>query len=195
MANANRLSGLSPVKYLNGAPWNGGGNIYSIDSGYGTALYIGDPVDLSGTSDSYGIQGVVLSTAGSGAVGVIVGIGTNAQGGPYISPTNLTATYAPTTKTSNWYALVVDDPQVVFEIQEVGTALAAADCGLNANFSFGTAGTLSGVGILNSSKATTSTLDMRLLGLAQRADNTFGLYAKWNVLINNHRFRTGVAGI
>jgi hypothetical protein len=195
MANANRLSGLSPVKYLNGAPWTGGGNMYSVDSGYGTALYIGDPVDLSGTSDDYGIQGVVLASAGAASVGVIVAIGINAKGGPYINPTDLTATHAPATKTVDYYALVVDDPNVIFECQEVGTALAAADCGLNANFDFGTPATLSGVGILNSSKNTTNTLNMRLLGLVQRPDNAFGTYAKWLVLINNHRFRTGVAGV
>lgn len=195
MANTNRLSGLSPVKYMNGTPWSGGGNIYSIDSGYATALYVGDPVASSGTSDAYGIQGVVLGAAGAAVRGVIVGIGTNAQGGPYINPNNLSLISAPATKTVNYYALVVDDPNVIFEIQEVGTAMAAADCGLNANFSFGSAGTLSGVGILNSSKAVTATLNMRLLGLTQRADNAFGTYAKWNVLLNNHEFRTGVLGV
>jgi hypothetical protein len=180
---------------MNGAPWSGGGNIYSIDSGYGTALYVGDPVASSGASDAYGIQGVVLGAAGAAVRGVIVAIGINAQGGPYVNPNNLALISAPATKTVNYYALVVDDPQVIFEIQEVGTAMAAADCGLNANFSFGTAGTLSGVGILNSSKAVTATLNMRLLGLTQRADNAFGTYAKWNVLLNNHEFRTGVLGV
>jgi len=194
MANTNQLSGLSPVKYMNGAPWNGGGNVYSIDSGYATALYIGDPVASSGTSDTLGIQGVVLASAGAACRGVIVGIGTVVNG-PYVNPNNLSLIYAPATKTVNYYALVVDDPNVIFEIQEVGTALAAADCGLNANFSFGTASTVSGVGILNSSKAVTATLNMRILGLAQRADNVFGTYAKWNVLINNHEFRTGVLGV
>lgn len=195
MANANRLSGLAPVRYMSSAPWSGGGNIYSIDSAYATALYPGDPVASSGASDSYGIQGVVLGVAGAAIRGVILAIGINPQGGPYINPNNLTLVSAPAVKTQNYYALVVDDPSVIFEIQEVGTALVAADCGLNANFSFGAAGTLSGVGILNSTKAGTATLNMKLLGLSQRADNIFGTNAKWNVLINNHELSTGTAGV
>lgn len=195
MANTNTLNGLTAVKYRGGAPHTGSGNIYSIDSGYGTALYVGDPVASSGTSDALGIQGIVLASAGAAVRGVIAAIGTNAAGGPYINPSNLTTISAPATKTVNWYALVIDDPDVLFEIQEVGTAMAAADCGLNANFSFGSAGTLSGVGILNSSKATTSTLNVKLMGLSQRADNAFGLYAKWLVLLNNHELNAGTAGV
>ena len=64
MANANKPSGLSPVQYLNGAPLNGQARLYSVAYNYGTAIYIGDPVILSGTSDTNGVAGVTLATAG-----------------------------------------------------------------------------------------------------------------------------------
>lgn len=197
MANINKVAGLTPVKYLNGAKWTGQGNIYSIASDNTDAMYVGDPVTLSGTGDTLGIPGIGIGVAGATCVGVIVAVGTIREGA-YINPADLTKVYAPATKASVYYALVVDDPNVVFEIQESGTALAATDIGLNANFVIAapsTGGVLSGTYLGNSTKNTTSTLNLKLLGLARRSDNVFGTYAKWNVLLNNHVFRTGVAGV
>ena len=53
MANANRPTGLSPVRSIN-SPWEGQANVYSIAAGYGTALAIGDPVISSGTASADG---------------------------------------------------------------------------------------------------------------------------------------------
>ena len=60
MANANRPSGFTPVRNINGSTWNGQGNIYSIAASYGTALYIGDPVISSGTSDAFAIGDILM---------------------------------------------------------------------------------------------------------------------------------------
>lgn len=198
MANINKVSGLAPVRYLNGAKWTGQGNIYYIDSAYGTAIYPGDPVTLSGSGSATGIPGIQIGVAGATCVGVAVAFGTLAEGA-YINPADLTALNAPATKNGKaYYALVVDDPNVIFEIQESGTALAAADIGLNANFAIAapaTGAVYSGTYLDNSTKNTTSTLNLKLLGLARRSDNAFGTYAKWHVLLNNHAFRTGVTGV
>lgn len=204
MANVNRPSGLSPVKYLGGADWDGKANMYYIAAADTNPFYIGDLVDLNQTADATrGIQGVTLATAGNPAVGVIVGIGTNPEGGPYINPANLDRVWRPSgAQSENYYALVVDDPNVIFEAQEdgVGGTIAAANVSSNANFIYAAPATgvrVSGTMIDSSSVNTTSTLNLKLLGLVRRYEgngslNTFGSYAKWLCLINNHRYRAGI---
>lgn len=200
MPNISRPSGLSPVKYLNGADWTGAGQMYSIPTTDTNKISIGDPVKLSGSGDTRGIPGVLQATAGAACVGVVVAIGTNPDGGPYIDPNNLTLVQAPATKLVVYYALVVDDPNVIFEVQEggAGTALAAANIGENIDFLAAAPATgvaLSGFTIDNANHDTTSTRNCRILGLVRRADNAMGAFAKWNVLINNHQYRAGVPGV
>lgn len=201
MANANRPTGLSPVKYLGGADWDGKVNIYFLSSADGNALFPGDPVVLSGNGDTVrGIPGITIGVAGAAIVGVAISIGVNPDGGPYIDPNNLTLTSAPATKTQNYYVAVCDDPNVIFEMQEVGTGtfMTSADIALNANFVAAAPATgvkYSGYTIDNTTKNTTSTLNLKLLGLVRRLDNAFGQYSKWLVLINNHLYRGGITGV
>lgn len=200
MANINAPSGLAPVRYLNGAPWNGAAKLYCILSGNGSAYAIGDPVVVAGSADDNGVANVQLATAGTGnqVTGVIVSAGGIVNGGFMADPTNLATTVIPATKTKNYYVMVVDDPNVVFEIQEggAGAALTKTDVSNNFNLLPGiNSGYLSGWTLDNGSAAVTATLQLKLLGLAQRKDNAFGTYAKWLVKINNHTFGAGVAGI
>jgi len=196
MANANRPSGFSPVQYLNGSPWNGQARIYSIAAAYTTALYIGDPVKSSGTADANGIPGVILGAATGALRGVIVGLGS--AEGLIANPKNLDITYRPAAaQTTDWYAMVVDDPAVLFEIQEHanGTALAATEIGLNTIPVVGTgSGFVSGWELssaTDATPATTATLQLRLMGLVRRQQNAFGAYAKHLVKINVHELGTG----
>lgn len=198
MANANTPFGLAPVEYLGGAQWNGKARRYYIPAADTNAYAIGDPVTLAGSADTNGVASVVLATAGSGMIGAIVGMGGTQYGGPSADPTNLNTTVIPATKTKAYYVLVADDPNIIFEVQEIGTGtqLAADQVGLNCNLVAGTnSGYLSGWLLTNSTEATTSTLDVKLLGLKQVPGNAFGAYAKWLVLINNHLYRGGVAGV
>lgn len=198
MPNANTPFGLAPVEYLSGAPWNGQARRYFIPQADANAYAIGDPVTLAGSSDANGVASVVLMTPGSGMLGVIVGMGGPSYGGGNFDPTNLNTTVIPATKTRGYYVSVVDDPNVVFEVQEVGTGtqLTAAEVGLNCNLVAGTnSGYMSGWQLTNTTEATTATLDVKLLGLSQKPGNAFGAYAKWLVLMNNHVYRGGVAGI
>ena len=199
MANVNKPTGLSPVRYLNGAPWTGGGNIYSIAYNYNTALYIGDPVISSGTADTNGVAGIALAAATGAIRGVIVGIGRSES--LLANPSNLTVNYYPANGdgvNSPWYALVVDDPNVIFEVQEHsnGTALAATEVGLNQVLYLAAGnGFVSGWMLASYSDATpasTNTLQVRLLGLARRSDNAFGAYAKWLVQLNVHELSHGL---
>ena len=202
MANTDTPFGMKPIRYLNGSPWNGACRMYCILSTESSNAYaIGDPVVVTGDSDSSGISTVILATAGSGITGIIVGYGGSVYGGPGAVPGSLETTVIPATKGHNWYVMVADDPNIIFEVQEAdgGTALTAAAVGLNANLVAGTNnGYVSGWELDNSTEATTATLDVKLLGLSQRkttTPNAFGDWAKWEVLINNHTYRGGVAGV
>ncbi len=196
MANANRPSGFSPVQYLNGSPWNGQARIYSIAAAYTTALYIGDPVKSSGTADANGVPGIVLGATTGALRGVIVGLGS--AEGLIANPKNLDITYRPAAaQATDWYAMVVDDPDVLFEVQENanGTALAATEIGLNTISVSGTgSGFVSGwmlASATDATPATTATLQLRLMGLVRRQQNAFGAYAKHLVKINVHELGTG----
>jgi hypothetical protein len=91
-----------------------------------------------------------------------------------------------------------DDPNLIYEVQEdaVGGALAAVDVGLNADFIFGTGDSythFSAAQLDTSTKATTATLQMRIVGFVPRADNAISANAK--VLVrNNLPTETGAAG-
>lgn len=197
MPNANRPSGLSPVQYLNGSPWSGQARLYSIAAAYTTKLAIGDPVISSGTANSNGVPGIVRA-ADTGAIrGVIVGLGT--QEGLIANPANLDTTIRPAAaQSTDWFAMVVDDPNVIFEVQEGGTPMTAVDVGLNTNLTITDANNyISQVVLDNADKAAGATLQVKLLGLARypAGANSFGQYAKWLVKINNHELAAGTAGL
>ena len=200
MANSNRPSGFTPVQYLSGAPWNGQARLYSIAANYGVALYIGDPVISSGTADTNGVAGIALGAATGALRGVIVGLGKSE--GLIANPSNLDIIYRPASDAAVWYAMVVDDPMVIFEIQEEsnGTALAATEVGLNQIPVIAAGnGYVSGWMLRSTSGATantTNTLQLKLLGLARKPNNAFGAYAKWLVKINVHELASvGVLGV
>ena len=198
MANVNKPQGLLPIGHLLGANWTGQTNVYYIASTDNNAFAIGDPVASSGSADSNGVPGITLATAGTGNPlrGVVLGFGRYET--LMANPANLDTTIVPATKTNDYYAVVMDDPFAIFEVQEIGTGtpLAAAEVGLNANLVAGTNnGYVSGWLLDNSGEGTGATIQVRLLGLSRRSDNAFGQYAKWRVLINAHELKVGSAGI
>lgn len=198
MANVDSPFGLRPVRYMSGAPYNGAVNAYSTAAGDGTAIFIGDPVILSGTAQTISgtiYQDVDQAATGDVVTGVVVAVdpvlGSGASG------RDSTVHRAASTQR---IVYVADDPNLLFEIQEVsgGTALAAADIGLNANFVVGTGSATtgqSGVELNNSGEATTNTLDLQIVGFVNRPGNEVGEHAKWLVRINRHQRANQVAGI
>jgi len=199
MANSNVAKGLTPVKHINGSPWNGQTHMYLIPSSDGTATFVGDLVKLAGSAgaagtvvagqDVEGMPTIAQSAAGNTHVGVVVGF--------LPDPTNLSKLYRAASE--NRIALVVDDPTVVFEAQEdsVGGALAAANVGNNVEVIVGSGSTTTGVSAAqldSSTAATTNTLSLRILRLAKHPDNSIGTNAKYEVMINLHQFlsTTGV---
>lgn len=202
MANANKPFGFKPVGYLNGAPWNGKGRVYSIAASYDQLLYIGDPVISSGTADGNGVPGVLIGGATGVLRGSIMAIGRYEH--LLADPANLDKLYHTANDAAGMYCLVADDPATIFEIQEEGglaTQLAATDVGANTVPVSGTGnGYLSGwllAGYTTAAPTTTATLQLKLLGLARRPGNVFGAYAKWLVSINVHELGhgTGAVGI
>lgn len=192
MANTDNPAGFRPVMHRNGAPYSGAFRSYSVAAGYGTALMIGDPVILAGTSQT--INGRILSdvqrcATGGVTCGVIVGVKPDSQDSlRYRAASTLREVY------------VADDPDLLFEIQEgnSGTALAADDAGLNVDYVVASGSTvtgLSGVQINNATEATTNTLDLHLMAPVARDDNAIGYSCKWLVTFNRHQYRNQVAGI
>jgi hypothetical protein len=201
MPNVNAPSGLSPVMYKNGSPWNGQARTYFIAQADANAYAIGDPVALAATGDSKGIPGCTLATAGSAnpVLGAIVSMGGSVYGGAMADPTNLNTTVIPATKLRGYYVMVADDPNIVFEIQESTTSatpLTSAATTKNANLLSGTNnGYMSGWQFNNSTTGTGATLQLHLFGLVQRPDNAFGAYAKWLCTINTHALANNIAGV
>lgn len=210
MANANKLNGLTPVGYLNGADWDSRGRVYAIPAANTNPLFVGDPVTLiAGADATYYLPCVDRGAAGATCVGVIMAIGKNPRGmGPWVDPTQLNnILYRPAgAQTAQYYALVADDPNTIFEAQEqaaggAGTNFTQTSANKNANFSValdppGLPPYYSQVFVDNgTAAAVTSTYNLKLLGLKQSIDNAPGAWQKWWCLINNHYYRTGVVGI
>lgn len=197
MANTSRVNGFKPVKYMNGAPYNGQCTMYYVPASDGTAIFVGDLVKLAGTVDGNGIRAVAQAAATQACVGVVVGI--------VPSMTNLDTPQYRAASTEG-YVLVADDPAIVFEAQEDGDTdpLEMADAGLNVNVVVGSGSTTtgaSGMQIDSNTENTTATLPLKLLQPVQRPDNELvsagQAYTRWLVTINNHQLgsSTGTAGV
>ena len=189
MANADAAFGLRPIADASGAPYNGARNIYSVDATSGAAaVYIGDPVKLTGTADSNGIPQVAIANGTTEAmIGVVVGFASDKSGSQLQDDTKY---LAGGTNNAGRYALVADDPNLVFAVQEdsTGGALAATDVGSNKYLAIVAGNTTSGVSKteLDSSSSTTSAHGVKVLRLRQTANNAIGTNAEWEVIISNH---------
>jgi hypothetical protein len=193
----NAPRGLEPVRMLDGSAWTGALNSYQIVTTYNTALFTGDPVTI-GTSGF-----LEVGVAGSPIVGVFQGVKFTDSTGRVRFEKNWTANPGVLTG-STVEALVIDDPNVVYTIQETsgtgtaGTPLALADRGLNANFLYtaGSAATgMSAASLNNATEADTNTLNLKILQLDPTPGNVVGNFANWLVVINAHLYRGGVTGI
>jgi hypothetical protein len=183
MPNTNGPKGFTP-KYLRGtAPVT---NVfapigYTIASGYGTSLFFGDPVKLSGTSLLGRPDIVIQSTAGV-VRGIFGGCEyTNAQGERIFSR------YWPaSTVATNIIAYVYDDPQTIFSIQADG-AFAVTDVGQKVDYASGTGNTSTGNSgyVLTSSNIGTGDA-LLILGLDPTEGNEQGSLADVLVLLREH---------
>jgi len=116
--------GLKPVSEFGGLPYSGSTRMYPIATGYGTSLFNGDIVQLSGGTVVATAMSATSTpgTATAGTLGVFLGCEyTNSLSQP------TRAQYYPASTTSNlMVAYVVDDPRTVFKaaLTVQGTSLA-----------------------------------------------------------------------
>jgi len=192
MANLDRPSGLTPVKHLSGAPWNGKANVYYIPVGDNTATFIGDVVKLAGSADATGMYPTVAQSAAGDVTNVGVVIGFGLQPEVMGNPDNPNMKYR--LAATAMYCLVVDDPFVIFEVQEDG-AIANTSVGLAANIVVGAGDTTTGKSgmELDSSDVSTDTAgQLRIMRAVNRPDNAIGTNCKWEVLLAEHAYREQV---
>ena len=191
MANTDTPFGFKPIEHLNGNPWNGKTRVYYIPSTDNTAVFIGDPVKSAGAADTTG----KFPTVAQAAAGELIrGVAIAFSDQPYVAfdTTNQLRTYRPAS--TAMYAFVVDDPDVIFEIQEdsVGNSITTAMVGLNTDITVGSGSTSTGISAveLDSSDTATAAGQCKMLGLVDRPDNELGNNAKWKVLIVEHEMRS-----
>jgi hypothetical protein len=198
MANPNMPFGLRPVRHKSGAPYNGAFRKYFVPASDATALFIGDPVIMTGASNTVEVNGhapgvlpvVTRHTAGANPItGVVVGV-------EAADRSDLQYRAASTAR----IVYVADDPDLIFHVRDNGAAAPAGTwVSSNANLAAGTGDTGFGVSKFVIAGATTPTntaaAALRIVGLADMPTNELSQYAIWEVTINNHTFNAGIVGV
>lgn len=202
MANTDQPQGFKPIRHLDGTPYAGQATMYLLSACNGTAVFVGDAVSHAGSA---GVAGLVVSgintegmpevtqtAAGdSNIVGVVVGF--------LPDPTALQNKHR--AASTNRIALVADDPNLIFEIQEDSdtNVLSAGEVGRNYEVVVGSGSSTTGMSAMEldsssgSGSGLTTTACMRVLRLVPRSDNVIGTNAKWEVLIVEHYYKTATA--
>jgi hypothetical protein len=189
------------VKTAIGTAFVGTINTYFVPASDATALFVGDLVKLAGDARAAsGVPTVTRAGATDQVLGVVVGIAFEGIGDVTNMPvvTNLnTPVYR--AASTDAYILVADDPNLVLEAQVSGS-IATADIGLNVSPLIAAGSTVtgnSGFAIDMTTKATTATLPLKLVGIKNSPDNSVtDTYVRALVTINNHVFKggTGTSG-
>lgn len=203
MASVSRLNGFQAKKSLV-ASWNGQSNMYFVPSTDATVIMVGDLVKLAGSARGpLGCPTVTRAVAGDATVGVVVGIPFSGVGDvtnmPPVSDLNPPVYRRAST---DRYLMVLDDPNLIFEVQASANTIANTDVGMNANFRATAGNTTTGASGMDLDVATiaaTATLPLKIMGFPPRADNVVGTDAfisVW-VKINNHQYAggTGTLGV
>jgi hypothetical protein len=186
MANADAPFGFRPISMLDGSPYNGGTIKCVILGADTTNTFVGDAVDLNGTSDALGKYPSVVQTAGGGAIcfGVI--------GSFDAEPSDLSLQYASGAQTTDRTCNVIPALDVIFEIQEDSAAsnLDADDVGQGCDLVIGTGSTVTGYSAMELDSSDGGTGDKCLiLGIVDAPDNELGANCRWKVRINESSLR------
>lgn len=203
MANPNQPRGLSPIGTVTGAAYNEQGNLYAIANDASNTYAIGDIVKTAAGTDVNGVPLVTKCASGDVPVGIIVGFRVSDPGQSLVgSNLNLNITYLPKSSGTR-YAMVVDDPNVVFEVQMDSTAITLANLHKNSNLTITADDTtalasspFSSTVLTGSTVNTTNTFIVRMMGLVQRDDNQItsstvaGAYCKVRAKFNCHEYST-----
>ena len=187
MPNVNAARGLVPIRT------NGTGeivtNAYSILTSYATALYIGDPVMLTGTG-----RNIAIAPGGTtNSIGVFAGCRyTDSTGKPVWSRRWPGVSDGKT----DIVAFVWDDPNIVWEIQADG--IVEAEVGQVADWAIVAGDPKSGLSktyAVVSGTTTTTGGSLKIQGLVPSPKNEYGPYAKIQVIMLEHANNGVVAGV
>ena len=201
MANANKPNGLSPIGAMSGSATDFQSHLYAIANDASNTYAIGDIVKTAAGTDVNGVPLVTKAASGDVPVGIIVGFRVSDPGVSLVgSNLNLNILYLPKNSGTR-YALVNDDPNVIFEVQMDSTAITLANLHKNANLTITADDTtalasspVSSTVITGSTVNTTNTFVVRMLGLIQRDDNQItsstvaGAYCRVRGKFNVHEY-------
>jgi hypothetical protein len=164
MANADGAFGFRPIN-RDGSPYNGATLRCVIAAADTTSTFIGDPVILDGSSNT-GYPGVSQCAAGEPVFGVVTAFEANPDGLGDQYRKASTLRFCQVTPAAGSYFEVQSDDDT--------TALTEAMVGLNAGYEVAAGSTVYGVSgfeLDSTDASTTSTLDLQIVGLVDRADN------------------------
>ena len=193
MANRDAAMGFTPVQKLDGSiiPREE----YPVDSGNGTNLFVGDPVEIAAAGS---VQKV--ATAGTNptrVIGVITGIKDsdgNSAGHPNSS---ISTKYLPSS-TAGLVTVALVLPDAIFSIQaDTGTVLTSSNRFNMADFviTAGDTTTARSKYELDSSGLGASAAQCAVLDLVDEPGNSWGEHANLKVIFNESFWNGAVAGI
>ncbi len=196
MPNIDRPRGLTPIRHMNGSPWNGAMEVYYHSTGNAVAIYKGAIVQsdvglASPSSDPLSIyQCVVMSTDNDADIlGVAWAFGNTPQLMTNVTDLNA-ANYC--AASAGRYIGVITDPSVVYLVQDDGTTLTAAQIGLNADINNNTSGSTTtgrSSGELGQDSLTAATAQLRILRVHNRPDNELAAWCDFEVVFNENIFK------
>lgn len=163
---------------------------YYVAAGHASRLAANDFVTVTSTSSADGTPEVDAVAAGADITGQIVSIV------PNFATEAFTETSLPAS--TGGYVLVNTDPRAIFEVDVENGPLAITDTNLNANLVANAATVSGGLSISNmtlnaTGKATTATLQFRIVQLLVGADGVLGSRAR--VQLNESTNIAGATGV
>jgi hypothetical protein len=193
--------GLKPVKHAKGGIVRtnnfSGVNGYRIAATAPSAFFEGDLVTFS--------SGNIVTDMGAASPGAVVGVFWGAE---YVDNSTGEVKFvrsipASTVAKDKYRVYVYDDPDIIFQIEadQVATAIAAADVGTNVQIVASPTGSAithkSGLVADSSTKATTNTFPLTILGSAELDDSFSSAGTSMDILvkINTHQFGLGATGV
>lgn len=204
MANVDRPWGFRPTAYIGGAPWNGEAHLYAFSASDSTGpAFVGDVVQFDATNrtlaltDVYApgcplVKPVVAALTTAAFRGVVVGFVPEPE---YNNSATASLGLMYRLDDTKRYAHVVDNPLVLFDVQEqVNSYTSASNNAINkvGDVAYVSGNTTTGISKCEiGGIATGAVLPFRVFGFARNPDNfnfsasDAATNAHYQVLINN----------
>jgi len=191
MANVDAPDGLTPYRHtLGGTIRVNSMGTYKIATAYNTAIFRGDPVVRTGTTNEINV-GAASSTA---FIGVFEGVEyTDASGNRVFSHY-----YPASTTMTDVTAHVYDDPYISFSVQHNndGGTPAITDYGNTADIAYTAGSTVSGRSKVELDTGDVGTgINLKILGPIDDPDNAVGNWQRVEVLLNEHELRSALTAV